>query len=447
MAQTPRLRSALVALTCASLAFVCLPTAAALAQLGAFGGTGGPTLTAPAITTPDRPDAFAVPSRDESAMQVGDWLLYPSAFAGIVFDTNPNQVSTGSKSSAGFRLVPSFLAETTNGISKTTLYGMADGRIYTNQSNGNADAVAARTGFIEDYAFAPDLVFNGQGDFTRQKDLFSTFGVDHSVTTLNPTAVGLAPVANPLSYDQFSGAASVRKDFNGAFVRLSGSVIDIVYDRSSSAAPSPDGVDTTETLQGGVWINPVLYAYVEGGIDQRNYSIGSLNSNGFRTVGGLGSDQIGLFRGEVYAGYQSESYNLGALGSVNSPVYGGRIYYYPLPQLTISSSVDESLGASLLASAPGSPLGTSTRVTNALAQATYSMMTDWAASGRFGFIHTGYVDTSRVDNSWTLGTTVNYSVWENLALTFDYQHIQTSSNVAFQGFDRDVVTLGLTYKY
>jgi len=32
-------------------------------------------------------------------------------------------------------------------------------------------------------------------------------------------------------------------------------------------------------------------------------------------------------------------------------------------------------------------------------------------------------------------------------LTFDYQHIDLSSSVVAQGFTRDVVTIGATYRY
>lgn len=427
------------------LGWLCTP---AHAQVGVLGGETGPTLMAPAVVPNDRPDAFAGPSRDYTALVAGDWLVYPTFFAGAVFDSNPNQVSSGARSSAGLRLVPSVLAETTNGISKTSLYGMADGRVYTNQSNGNADAVAARAGVIENYELAPDLLFIGQGDFTHQRDLFSTFGIDHSVTTLNPTGIGLAPVTNPISYNQFTGSGQIQKTFDRAFFNLGASVIDINYDHSSGVtAPSPDGVDTTETARGGFWINPLVYAYLEGSIDQRNYSTSSLSSDGYRTIAGLGSDQIGLFRGEIYGGYQSESYNSGnPLGTVNAPVYGGRLFYYPLPELTLSGSVDRTIGASLLTNTPGT-IGTSTQLTSALAQASYSLMQAWTASGRFGFIHTDYVNTSRSDDSWLIGGTFTYSVWQNLGVTLDYEHLQLSSNVPLQGFDRDVVTLGLTYKY
>lgn len=448
MAKAKILRAAPLG-TVISIVAAAVWSSSAMAQIGAFGGPQGPTLTAPAITVPDRPDPFAQPSRDYSAMVVGDWLVYPTVFAGALFDTNPSQSSSGAKSSAGGRLVPSLLAETTNGISKTTLYGMADAQLYTNQSNGNSDTVAARAGFIENYELMPDLIFNGQGDFTRQRDVFSTLGIDHSVSALqNPTGIGLAPVNNPLTYNQYSGVATLQKNFDRAFVTLGGSVVALQYDHSPSAgAPSPNSVDTTQTVRGGFWITPMFYGYTEGSVDQRNYSTGNLNSTGYRVVGGLGSDQIGLFRGEVYGGYQAENYDLAAIGTVGSPAFGARLYYYPLPDLTLSGSVDQSLGVSFLATAPGVPTGSATRVVTSLGQATYAPMPEWSASGRFGFVHTDYVSTPRNDDAWTVGATFNYSVWRNFGVTLDYQHIDLASNVPLQGFTRDVVTLGLTYKY
>ena len=109
--------------------------------------------------------------------------------------------------------------------------------------------------------------------------------------------------------------------------------------------------------------------------------------------------------------------------------------------------LDQVLGVSFLAPSSGTPLGTSTKATTLLGEATYALGPEWAASGRAGFINTTYVSNPRRDDAWTFGTTVTYSVWRNFGLTFDYQHIELSSNVAFQGFSRDVVTLGATYKY
>jgi hypothetical protein len=414
------------------------------AQVGAFGGVTGPSLTAPPVTGRDA-DLFVNPRHEHGALPVAGWVLYPNVFFGAIYDSNVNQGATNKVSSAGGRLVPSLLAENTDGIHRTTFYGMADGRGYTD--NSASSTVAARTGLIQRYQPLADLTFTAQGDYTRQKDLFSTVGIDHSVTTLNPTGVGISPVVNPQIYNQYSGLVSVQKVFDRTFVNFAGSVVDINYDSSPTGAQSPNGVVYTGVGRGGFWFTPFLYAYAEGSVDQRRYNTGTFNSNGSRTVGGIGSDQIGLFRGEVYGGYQQERFDSATLGTVNGTVAGGRLYYYPLRELTIAGSVDETIGVSQLAVTPTAPFGTSTRVTTSLLQATYGIAPEWAASARFGYIHTTYVGATRLDDAWLGGATITYSVWVNFGVTLDYQHIELKSNVPLQSFTRDVVTLGATYTY
>jgi hypothetical protein len=230
------------------------------------------------------------------------------------------------------------------------------------------------------------------------------------------------------------------------FFNLGGSAVDIVYDNAGPTAPSPDGVTYTGVGRAGLWFTPALYLYAEGSLDHRSYSSGQLNSSGYRAVGGIGSDQIGLFKGELFGGYQVEQFDFAPLGSVASSVFGGSIYYYPLPELTLRGSVNQSLGVSLLAQLPGT-LGTSTKADTALLQATYSLAKEWNVGARFGYIRTTYTDVSRIDNAWTAGATISYSVWQNLGITLDYQYVQLASTAPLQSFTRNVVTLGLTYKY
>jgi hypothetical protein len=71
----------------------------------------------------------------------------------------------------------------------------------------------------------------------------------------------------------------------------------------------------------------------------------------------------------------------------------------------------------------------------------------WSANGRAGYITTDYIGSPRRDDSWTLGGTVTYNLLNKLGLTFDYQHIELSSNVPASGFTRDVVALGATWRY
>jgi hypothetical protein len=361
---------------------------------------------------------------------------------GGIYDTNPAQVTSGAKASEGLRLSMSGLAERNTGISKTDFYGMVDGRMYTNGSATKSDIFTAQAGGVETYTPLPDWTFNGQGDFTRQRDLFDTFGVNHSVTTLNTTGVGISPSTNPQVYNQLSGAGSVEKRFGQAFVDLGGSVVAQIYDHTT-ANGAPNNVVYTGTTRGGYWMTPDIYGFVEGGGDSRNYDASFLSSNGYRAVAGVGTGRIGLMQGEVYAGYQAEKFRSITMGTAGGVAFGGQLDYTPLQQLDLRLGVDRTIGATQTTATAG----TSTTVTDILAVASYSIAPEWSASGRAGYIHSDYKGINRADDSWTIGPTLTYSVWQNFGLTLDYQHIETTSNVPLASFSRDVVSLGVSYKY
>lgn len=414
-----------------------------LAQVRGLGG--GAAISPPPVNT-GREDVFARQGRAEEALILGDWLIYPTVFGGAVYDTNVGQRANGT-SSGGLRVSPAVTAESNSGLFKTTLYGNADGRFYLRDVPNNGTVISARAGGTEIFVPLPDLIITGQADYTRQQDLFSTLGSTANLTSLNPTGIGLSPTSNPSSYDQFSGVVSVQKNFARSFVTLGGSIVHISYDRNTgTSAPSPDGTTYTGNARGGYWITPALYGYLEGTVDSRDYATNALSSSGYRMLGGLGTDQIGLLKGEIFSGYQQEDYNSSRIGTKGGPIFGLNGHYYPLPELTINLSVNESLGASLLSAAGGAP-GSSTKVDTALLTADYALFEQWSANGRAGYIRSDYEGAGRRDTSWTIGGTVTYQVLHNVGLTFDYQHVDLSSNALAQCFTRDVVSLGATYRY
>ena len=421
------------------------PTDLQLAQVGGFGSPGGQSITPPPVTT-GREEGAPTPETERTGLPLGNWLVSPSASVAGFYDTNPQQLATGQKPGGGLRLTPSFLAQQTSGVFNTTLYGLVDGLIYIPEQVSNADTITAKTGVTEIYQPQPDWILNGQLDYTRQKDLFATFAVAPSLVPLNPTGVGLSPTTNPLSYNQFTAAGSVQKNVSDGFVIGNGSVVGIVYSGTNASAPSPNGVFFTGSLRGGYWVLPDFYTFLGGSGNSYQYATSNLSSNGYSIFAGVGSDQIGLFKGEAYAGFQSEMYNSTA-GTVTSPDFGGRLHYYPVPELTVDFFFDRAFGASLLASVSTTQPGAPTVVTTVLGQGSYKLAPEWQASGRAGYINTNYIDTIRRDNAWTAGATISYSVWQNFGLTLDYQYINLNSNVPLQSFTRSVVTLGLTYKY
>ncbi len=415
----------------------------AYAQTVPLAATNVPQL-APPPTIAGRLYEPPTPSREYTALALGSWLLYPSLSGGLFYDTNVDQLPSGHDASIGLRLVPNLLAMSDNGIEKTTVYGLADGQAGSAAAD---DTVAANAGIVETYTPLRDLSVTAQGDYLRQKDLFSIFAINNNVGYLNPTGVGLAPTIEPQSYNQETLALSTQKTFYRAFAGLGVSAVELDYDRSGGVAAAPSGLATIGTARGGFWMTPFLYGYAEASLDKRSYATSALGSSGYRTVIGIGSSQVRFFRGQIYAGYEAESYRAAAIGTVGGWVFGGRGEYAPLPNLNAMASLDESLGASLLAPASVSIGGTATRVTAALLSAQYAFAPDLSASGRAGYIRTDYINNPRRDDAWTVGATLTYGIWRNFGLSLDYQHVELTSNVPAASFSRDVVTIGGTYKY
>jgi hypothetical protein len=164
-------------------------------------------------------------------------------------------------------------------------------------------------------------------------------------------------------------------------------------------------------------------------------------------VAGVGTDRLGLFRGEVYAGYQAERPTSGTTTASNAnPVFGGRLSYEPTRYWTLSGALDESLGVSTVTNS-STPQGSAAQVTTALLQSTYGLSREWTAGARIGYTHAQFVDSSELDNAWLAGASFDYTLWRNIALRLDYQFTTLFSNVPLKSFTRDVVSLGASYKY
>jgi hypothetical protein len=397
------------------------------------------------------------PNREYNGLPMGGWMFYPGLMAGVVFDDNIFQTPTNRVARFGARIVPTVLAVRDEGIHQLTVYGTADARMYSGVSE--ADSVTARAGFSHKYEAMRDLVFRFQGDYTRQTDPFNAAGgLNYNAATTNPFST--SPIVNPFSYNQFIGSAVVVKMFNESFLSLRGSIAHITYDNSTGLAGStstapPDGSIYAVTGRAGYWVSPLFYAYVEPTLDWRRYSVTTSNSNGYRVVGGLATNRLGLYRGEIFAGYQAQRSDQAVLASpsasssISSTVLGGRLSYEPTRFLTIRALLDETLGISQVTDASAPP-GTSTRMTTAMLQVDYAMSRVWTVSGRLGYINTLFVTgltDPRHDNSWLAGIKYNYVFSPNFGLTLDYQYINLDSNVPMVGLTRNLVTLSGTYKY
>jgi hypothetical protein len=394
------------------------------------------------------------PVRDYQGLPLEGWNFYPSIFLGAVYDDNLYQASTNRVSSGGLNLRPSLLANRDAGIHRTSVYANGNFNFYPGSSDANT--IHAEAGFTHTWEATRDLVLKAGAEYGRYTDVFN-----------NGVVVGSSGViAVPQTYNTVSGYVSGVQSFDKFFVGLSASSIATSYDPLDTTSGQTsetyrDNVVTTVTGRLGYAISPAIYGFAQAAGNFNDFSgdiaYGLLapnlpspgtiyNSRGYSVVGGLGSDRIGLFRGEIYAGYQQQQYASALFGTQGSPKYGGKIIWDPTRGWSIIVALDETYqnsGLALSSNTTGSPA----YVTTATTTIQYAMAREWTASVGGGYSDVLYLNGGRHDQRWTTGATVNYDIARNLAATFNYSLVLVESNATGGSFTRNQFSLGGTYKY
>ena len=388
----------------------------------------------------------------ENGLAVGGFLVYPSIFVGAIYNDNLFTSENNRVDGLGIQVVPNISAVDDQGIHKTTLTLNADGTLYPNASRPaltNASSPNNVTGTASvDHVWSPsrDLSIDINGGVTRQFGVFGTIGAVGSSFVSSPNSSIAAGVNQ--NWNQVYGGLSVQKNFTDRFyVRAGVGAQDTLYESLPYGGSSLSGVNYDAFIRAGYWVIPQVSAFLEGDGNWSEYRDSWYNSNSYRLIGGLSSQLISLFRGEIYAGYQDLISPDGLFGSVVKPAYGATIYYYPTQYVVLSASAQNSVGSAAYPGqlVAGSPYGATTQ---ARFQATYAMAKYWSLNAIAGWGDTTWSNSPLKETAWTFGGSLSYNYWRNVALTLNYQYTATSANRAYVSvYTQNMVSAGLTYRY
>jgi Putative beta-barrel porin 2 len=416
-----------------------------------------------------------LPARDPNAISVDGWLLYPSLKLYSLYSDNLFLAPQSPISAAGIGVTPSLAAVWSNGIHTTTLYGNIDRQTYPTDNDVNT--LDGRAGFVQRYEAMRDLVFTVNGNYTHTT---WTTSLQNSIqaptaaptttvlpngntqlpngTTISPTGQvvgqagavfgsGLPLLINPSN--QYTGTFTVDKTFNRGILTLSGSVNRTDYDNQTL---QPDTNSRTLSEHAAFWLGPMFYAYSNASVSTvvTQATPGSPSSTvatplvaggsttSYQALGGLGTRQIGLFRGSAYFGHQGSE---GGGATAGGDVYGGALSYYPTQNWTLIGTVDRTVNISssptsatnLALTLPGLtaeqvPLSTSTVVTSAALGSSYAITQQWLATCQLSYSRIEFIDSSRLDNSWVFDASLRYDIWRNMSLTWEYRYTTIQSN-------------------
>ena len=382
-------------------------------------------------------------------LALGGWLLSPTLFVGSIYNSNVNQTEHA-LSSWGERVIPGFSASLDNGIHQTSVYGLADIQNYTGSAAVDRTTVDAKVGLSQVYLPTPEWTIKFNGDFTRQADVFNAATFAPANTPLGATSgapiapTTVSPQVSATRSNQYSGSLSVDKRFGRTFAGLGFSAVSTQFDSGPAGTTNRNGTVYTVSGRGGFDFTPQIYVFVDPALNWQRYTDTARDSAGYRVTAGIGTAAPGLWQGEVYGGYQSENNDI--VGTYDGGIVGLRLGYAPNRFWDFRGSVDETLGASSIAT--GGTTGVASRVTTGLLSVVYKgMPRGWTAGGRLGYVRTDFVNIARNDNGWLAGANVGYEIWRNFGVTVDYQFKSVDSDAAGQSFDQHVVSLGATYKY
>jgi len=391
----------------------------------------------PLTDTIERTSTDPRPKSKDGALQMLDWLIYGSLSVGGAYDSNVFSAAD-QKAVYGTRVQPSVVASRNTGIQRTLLYGVGDLRYYPSQ--GVTDILATSAGVAHVWEIQRDLIFRVQFDALRGKQSSSLS------TGLNTTYV------EPLNYTSLFGSASIEKSFDRFFVAAGGSITGNIHDdtRTNLGATIDqsfrDGRRTTLNGRLGYHISPIVYAFIEPSLTAGRFSAATLNSDGYRIVGGLGTGRISLFNGEVYGGSMTERFNDPLTPNLSRAIFGGRLSWYPTRFVTLTALYDQSLGTSDF-SPTIFAAGSVTKIGTAQFLANWSLLSNTTLQGVVRLQDFEFLGSPRVDKVNQYGANVTYMFTERFGLTFEYSYVTRTSNLAGFDFTKNFFSLGGKTKF
>lgn len=419
---------------------ILLPALALVAAAAAAGpaAAGGDDLVT--IARKDYLSREAVGARGSDTMwlgpeghRIGPYLVYPSVDLKVTFDDNVFRDLTNRSSAFRYELSPSLVMKSQFNRGKLDL--TLDGRFVSYDGHedqqfiggkaiaewqldiDNADAIGGRAfaAYDAEDRLAPDLP-EAAAHPVRYRDLGTDIKITHDLGRLTATAGG-----------QFE-----LRDFEDTESRT-GAVIDQDFRDNSTAAGylrlSYEATPDTRVFAGLKAGRQVYWEKSTLGRDSWQY----------RASTGLDMKLDPVLTLALTGGYAFLDFDDG--GTSGHAIYGAELQWQPSALVTVRLGVDQDLAATTVKGAEGA---VSTRFS---AIADYQIWRNLSLHAGASYLILDYAGATRHDTGYSLSAGANYSLNDNVAFTFDYEHLTRNSSVDAFDDDDNRYTAGVTFRF
>ncbi len=287
-----------------------------------------------------RPDYEAI------GMKAGGFTLYPRVTVEAVHDDNIYAVATGEQSDVIWRVKPEVAA-------RSNWSRHAVGAFASASVNRYADFDTENT---EEYT----LGFNGRLDVERGS--YISASAQWQALTEPRTAITAGTpagaTAKPVEYYLWSGNLTGVKEFNR--LRLTGKLDTKTfdYDDQGSLTFNQNNRDRDEFYYGGkaeyaVSPDTAVFASLVGNTKEYDTAVAGRDSDGYVATVGANFDLSQAVRGELEAGYMSQSYDNALFNDIDGFSAKGRVEWFPTELTTLNVAGSRSIEESTAANSPG----------------------------------------------------------------------------------------------
>ena len=374
------------------------------------------------------------PGYDAAGVRAGGFTVFPEASVTGTYDDNIFAADVGE--------VDDFITTLAAGVSV--------------QSNWSRHALNLNAGLAQ-YLYADNsdedrldwnVGGNGRVDITRDTNIsgglsYAQLHEDRGA----PNAPGLA--AEPTEYALFQANAALAHRFNRVTTRVGVGYADYDYDDAPLIGGGVldqdfrDREEFEQFLRLGYDVSPDTNLYIQGTLNQREYDqkppVVALNrdSDGWAVVGGSEFRLSNLAQGEVYVGYQEQSYDDPTLSDISGLAFGAGVDWFVTPLTTIridaASTVEETVAA-----------GASGFLDQSVGLGIdHELMRNVIIGARASYANQDYEGIARSDDVIRAGLGVDYLLNRNFSVGLGYDYTDRDSNVLGLDYTRNEIGLTL----
>jgi hypothetical protein len=361
-----------------------------------------------------RPDYEAI------GMKAGGFTLYPRVTVEAVHDDNIYAVATGEQSDVIWRVKPEVAAR--SNWSRHALGAFASASV-----NRYADFDTENT---EEYT----LGVNGRLDVERGS--YVSASVQWQALTEPRSAITAGTPAGatpePVEYSLWSGNLTGVKEFNR--LRLTGKLDTKTfdYDDQGSLAFNQNTRDRDEFYYGGkaeyaVGPDTAVFASLIGNTKEYDLASVGRDSDGYVATVGANFDLSQSVRGELEAGYMSQSYDNTAFADIDGFTAKGRVEWFPTELTTLNVGGSRSIEESTAANSQGYISNT------ASVGIDHELLRNVLLAANASFGKDSYESVDRDDKRTGFNASAAYLLNRNVGLFLTYTYLKQESSGTAKG--------------